>query len=147
MVHCLHITFQFFLVKKLCKADSEIGVGQIWIPFPFNGFAEWPAVVKLEALIGEVDWQGDDKSQKEKNKKSSEEKIRCQIVPFDSVDLSDGRIVEQPLVSDIKNANNPFPAIKSLLVLSTCEQNTNRTGAKIEIELRPEICSVFFGLA
>ena len=63
------------------------------------------------------------------------------------MDLSDGRIVEQPLVSDIKNANNPFPAIKSLLVLSTCEQNTNRTGAKIEIELRPEICSVFFGLA
>ena len=43
---------------------------------------------------------------KEEDEETSEEKIWRQIVPSDSVDLSDGRIVTQPFVRKIQYPNN-----------------------------------------
>ena len=77
-------------VKKLCKADRQIWIGQIGVPFPFDRLAQRRTVVELEALVDKVDRQRDDEGEEEENEETSEEKIWCQIVPSDPVDLCYG---------------------------------------------------------
>ena len=66
------LTFKLLFVKKLCKADRQIWIGQVRVPFPFDRLAQRRTVVELEALVDEVDRQRDDESEEEENEETSE---------------------------------------------------------------------------
>ncbi len=94
----IDFTFQLLLVKKLSKADRHVGICQVGVSFPFNWLAQRQTIVQFETFVDEIDWQSDDKGEEEENEETSEEKVWCQIVPSDPVDLCNWWIVMKPFV-------------------------------------------------
>ena len=102
-------TFHSLLVEELGETDRDVGVGQVWVPLPLNGLAQWPTVVQQEAFIGEINRQRHDEGQEKDDKEEPEEEAWRQDVPLDPMDLGDGGVVVQPLVGQADHTFESSP--------------------------------------